>query len=318
MIFPDFSPSPQAPALVIGAAGLDVVGKVKVDLKPGTSNPAQIRFSFGGAARNVAENLARLGQPTNLISAVGEDQVGDRLLEQLALAGVGTDAVLRTPDFPTGTYIAAVNSAGLLQFALDDINATSALTPQVILTHQDLFHTSSLVFIDANLPRDTLRTIFSLARKAHLPVCADPASVALASRLGQHLSRLRMVTPNSAEAAILCQREFQGSMRQEAFQAAKCLVAQGVELALVTLAELGVVYATSETSGHIPAVRTKIVDPTGAGDALSATVIFALLNDIPLDDAIQLGVTAAALTLQHRGTVIPDLSLEMLYDNLVV
>jgi pseudouridine kinase len=47
-------------------------------------------------------------------------------------------------------------------------------------------------------------------------------------------------------------------------------------------------------------------------------VIFSLLNDIPLDDAVRLGVTAATLTLQYRGTVIPDLSLEMLYDNLVI
>jgi pseudouridine kinase len=81
---------------------------------------------------------------------------------------------------------------------------------------------------------------------------------------------------------------------------------------------LSVVYATSETSGHVPAIRTKIIDPTGAGDALTATMIFSILNNIPLDDAVRLGVTAATLTLQHRSTVIPDLSLEMLYDNLVI
>jgi pseudouridine kinase len=91
-----------------------------------------------------------------------------------------------------------------------------------------------------------------------------------------------------------------------------------VEIALITLAEFGVVYATSQTSGHISAGLTKIIDPTGAGDALTATVIFALLNDMPLDDAVRLGVTAASLTLRHPGTVIPDLSLEMLYDQLLV
>jgi pseudouridine kinase len=127
-----------------------------------------------------------------------------------------------------------------------------------------------------------------------------------------------MISPNGAEAAILCDRPFQASKRQEAIDAAKCLVGQGVQLVLLSLAEYGVVYATSETSGHVPAIRTKIVDPTGAGDALTATVIFSLLNEISLDDAVRLGVTAATLTLQHRGTVIPDLSLEMLYDHLVI
>ncbi len=84
------------------------------------------------------------------------------------------------------------------------------------------------------------------------------------------------------------------------------------------MAEFGVVYATSETSGYIPAMQTNIIDPTGAGDALTATVIYSLLNGITLDDAVRLGVTAASLTLRHRGTVVQDLSLEMLYDQLVI
>jgi pseudouridine kinase len=51
---------------------------------------------------------------------------------------------------------------------------------------------------------------------------------------------------------------------------------------------------------------------------LNAAVIYGLLNQIPLDDAVRLGVTAASLTLRHRGTVVHDLSLELLYDQLVI
>jgi pseudouridine kinase len=105
---------------------------------------------------------------------------------------------------------------------------------------------------------------------------------------------------------------------RQALNAAKCLVGQGVDIAIITLGEQGLCYATSETSGYIPALRTEIIDPTGAGDALSATVIFALLNEIPLDDAVRLGVSAASLTLRHRSSVLPDLSLEKLYDQLVI
>jgi pseudouridine kinase len=96
------------------------------------------------------------------------------------------------------------------------------------------------------------------------------------------------------------------------------MVANGVDIAIVTLAAQGLCYATSETSGYIPAIKTTIIDPTGAGDALSAAVIFALLNDVPLDDAVRLGVSAASLTLRYRGAVVSDLSLEKLYDQLVI
>jgi pseudouridine kinase len=43
-----------------------------------------------------------------------------------------------------------------------------------------------------------------------------------------------------------------------------------------------------------------------------------LLNDVPLDDAVRLGVSAATLTLRYSGAVVPDLSLEKLYDQLVI
>ncbi len=60
------------------------------------------------------------------------------------------------------------------------------------------------------------------------------------------------------------------------------------------------------------------MDLTGAGDALTAAVVFGLLNDFPVDEAVRLGASAAALTLQSRETVCPDLSLERLYDQLVI
>jgi pseudouridine kinase len=127
-----------------------------------------------------------------------------------------------------------------------------------------------------------------------------------------------MVIPNINEAAVLCERSIETPRRRWAIETAKCLVGQGVEIAIISLGEAGVCYATSEISGQIPAIRTEIVDPTGAGDAMAAAVIFALLNDIPIDDAIRLGVSSASLTLRYPGAVLPDLSLEKLYDHLVI
>ena len=65
-------------------------------------------------------------------------------------------------------------------------------------------------------------------------------------------------------------------------------------------------------------MRTPVVDTTGVGDALTAAVIFGLVNEMPLDEAVRLGVSAAALTLRTRETVAKDLSLDRLYDDLVV
>jgi pseudouridine kinase len=308
--------SPEAPVLAIGAAGVDVVGRLHAETQAGTSTPAQIRFSFGGVARNVAENLARLGHAVNLITAVGSGYFGDQLIKQISDAGVKTTATLRTSD-PTGSYIAVFSQREKV-FALDDMRALTALTPAHLRAHYPLFKQASLCFLDANLPEATLKTAFSLARRAKLPVIADPTSVTLAPRLEPYLDRIHMITPNSAEAVVYCQQDFCDAEQEQAMEAAKTMVSRGVSIAILSLAEFGVCYATSETSGTIPAIRTDVVDPTGAGDALTAAVIFSMLNDISLDDAVRLGVSAASLTLRHRGAVVPDLSLEKLYDMLVI
>ena len=307
---------PDLPVLVIGAAGMDMVGRIKSDLRPHTSNPAQIGYSFGGAARNVAENLLRLGTPVTLLTVLGNDEAGNHIIKSIHEAGANVSSILRSAKYPTGTYLAVVNADGKMEYALDDMRIMSELSPNYVHAHESLFGQSSLLFLDTNLPKETIRTIISIARREKLPVCADPTSEALAFKLIPHLPRLRLVVPNAGEATILCNSELGINTRRDASEAAKCLVSQGVEIAIVTLGESGVCYATSETSGYVPSVRTHIIDPTGAGDALTAAVLFGLLNQMPIDDTVRLGVAAASLTLNYRGAVVPDLSLEKLYDQL--
>lgn len=304
------------PVLVIGAAGRDMVGRVKSDLIAHTSNPAQIRLTYGGAARNVAENLLHLGTQVTLLTAVGEDTSGIRIIQAIEEAGANVEAVLHSSQYPTGSYLAILDSYGRLEYGLDDMRVMSELSPKYIHEHEDLFKEASLLFIDTNLSKETLRTIMSIARKVELPVCADPTSELLAGKLIPYLPRLRLVVPNSGEASILCNRKSGPNNRREATDAAKYLVSSGVEIAIITMGELGVCYATSETSGYIPPVRTDVIDPTGAGDALTAAVLFCIINQMPIDDSVKLGVAAASLTLKYRGAVVPDLSLEKLYDQL--
>ena len=304
--------------VLLGSSSQDIVGRLDSDLQPGTSNPARIRVSYGGVARNVAENLARLGQPVKLISVVGKDRPGDELLEYTASAGVDVSAVLRTDLYPTGFYMGVLDPRARLRFAVDDMRVMSELTPEVLQQNQSLFENASLVFVDGNLSEASLKAAVSLAKKAKIPVCADPASTVLAGRLKPHLGKLHLVTPNVTEAVALTGQSFESSDPGAALEDARALLALGVDIALITLAEFGVVYATHETSGHIPAIQTPILDPTGAGDALTAAVLFGLVNDMELDDAVRLGVSAASLTLRHSGTVYPELTLEKLYEQLVI
>lgn len=307
---------PQGPVVVIGASGMDLIGKVAGPLSTGTSNPGRLRTSPGGVARNVAENLARLGMETELITALGDDPNGRQLLDQAAQAGIGVDHCVRVPGARTGAYLALLDEHGRLHAGVDDMRVIDGLTPEHLHAAEAVIAKASAVFLDANLSEATLSTALELAAAHGVRVAADPTSRNLAPRLRPHLAGLWLITPNEAEAGVLCPRPIAHAQMQPAIEAARQLVASGVEIAVVALAEFGVAYASAQESGHVPAVRTEIADPTGAGDAMTAAVIFALLHEIPLDEAVRLGASAAALTLRAHGTVAPDLSLELLYDQL--
>lgn len=308
----------QGHVLVIGAATLDMKGRPDSALTQGTSTPGSIRSSLGGVARNIAENLSRLEVETVLLTSVGDDEDGQRILGQAADSGIDVSEALVVQGQRTGAYLALMAETGALQFAIDDMGVMAAITPNYLRARQDLFKNARLVAIDANLQPESIQAIVQMCADFHIPLCADPTSTTLAPRLCPHLGSLHMVCPNVQETQALCGSRFKASNREAAQAAAVKLSGMGVAIAIITLGEHGVVYASADTSGHIPAITGSIVDPTGAGDALTAATIFGLLEDIPLDEAVRLGVTAATLTMRSRETVRPDLSVDLLYDELVI
>lgn len=306
--------SPQV--VVIGAASMDIKGRPNKALVPGTSNPGGIRISVGGVGRNIAEGLARLGVRATLLSAVGDDQWGQRILECTAAGGVDVSQVLTNTQHHSAAYLAILNEDGKKSISIDDMDIMESVTPQYLYARRRLIKEADMVVMDANLSPKAMRSLISIAKKYDVPVCADPTSAILAQRLIKHLPDLYMITPDASEAEALCKTRL--TSRNEAIRSAKRLVAMGVDIAIITLAEKGLCYATHEVGGYIPAIRSEVVDRTGAGDALTTGVVFGLLSDFPIDEAVRLGVSAATLTLQCKETVCPGLSLERLYDQLVI
>jgi pseudouridine kinase len=302
--------------VVVGAACLDVKGRIMGDIVAGTSNPGDVRVSVGGCGRNVAENLARLGMPTALLSVVCEDDFGRTIIGQTEQAGVDIDHVLLSCEQHSAAYMALLSAQGTLLVGIDDTTATVALTPDYIEDHADLIAAARMVVMDASVPLATAEALLRICTAARVPVALDPVAYAPALRYRAMAGGFYLVTPNGVEAQALT--GMPAADTAQGALVAKQLIAMGVEIAIITLGHEGLVYATAEANGYVPAIEVEIVDPTGAGDALTATVVYAILNDIPVDEAVRLGVSAATLTLRSPDTVRQDLSLESLYAQLVI
>jgi len=304
--------------LIIGATLMDSKGKPRLGLEPGTSNPAHIRHTRGGTARNVAENLACFGAEVRLLSAVGDDQTGRLLVSQTAEAGVDVSDVQVISDERTGSYMAILDEEGSLSVALDDVSIMSHISPGYLYQNRKLFRDACMVLFDGSLDESAIEMAVRLAKQYDVPVCADPSSTRLAHKLKDYLPQLHLVVPNEVEASALTEVDFSGYDPDASLEVARMLMRSGVETVIVTLSDFGLVYATSDETGYIPARYSEIVDSTGTGDSVTAAVMFGMVNNFPITEAIRLGAAAASLTLQTGETVVPNLNLDMLYDHLIV
>src|SRR3954452_6925623 len=97
----------------IGGAHIDRHGLLGGPLILGTSNPGTVTSDFGGVARNVAENLARLGRGVRMVSRVGDDEAGRGVVRHLASLGIDTSNVT-VSQRATASYTAILQQDGEL------------------------------------------------------------------------------------------------------------------------------------------------------------------------------------------------------------
>ncbi len=294
----------QPGAVVIGGANVDLKARSTAKVTSETSNPGHGSMTPGGVARNIAENIARLGDHVHLISVVGRDPMGDNLLDHTATSGVRIEHVIRT-DRPTGTYTAVLDADGELIVAISDMEAMSEIGPEQLHDARDVIASSGVLVLDGNLSPDAVNHALDLATGVR--TIFEPVSVPKAAGLKEVLDdRVYAVTPNRDELAALTDSPTRTD--RQIRRAALTLHARGVELVWIRLGERGSILSTSDHTIEIPAMPTDVEDVTGAGDAMLGVFCHLLLRGESPEDAARFGQAAAALTIASPHTVRPDLT----------
>jgi pseudouridine kinase len=295
------------PVLCIGAANIDRKLRTLDAVAMGSSNPARQHESFGGVARNIAENLARLGTPVALLTAVGNDSSGQALLAQAQGAGIDMRAILQLDGAGSGTYTAVLNHDGQMVVALADMALYEALTPDFLATRRQQRADAALIVADLNLPIDAVAALQQDALRDGVPLVLVAVSEPKMARLPRDLHGVRLLIVNEGELSTRVGRALHG----EAELAAACreVQAQGAQDVIVTRGARGVSYTGAGGVKSLPAPAAQVVDVTGAGDAFSAGVCWSLYGgsgDLAL--ACRRGLHLAGLTLASAQTVCPQLA----------
>ena len=289
---------------VIGAANMDLMGKMTGPAVEGDSNPGELTVSAGGVARNIAENLAHLGTPCELITALGNDAWGQQLRQHCDSLGIGLSRSIVSDEHRTSTYLSTHDNQGELITAINDMAILDCLSAKNLESRIELLKAANCWVIDANLPDSTLAFLFK--HVGDIPVWIDPVSTTKAARLTPYLSQISGITPNLEEAAILSGLEANGS--DVAPILAKQLHAKGVAKVMITLGEHGAYTSNGEVADWVPAKQIDVSNVTGCGDAAIAALVHGYVSGVDWQRSCELAMAAAALTASSPTTNTPLLA----------
>jgi pseudouridine kinase len=259
---------------------------------------------FGGVARNVAESLARLGAHVRMVSRLGRDSAGEAVANHLSDLGIGISDIARIENATTASYTAFLDEAGSLVLALADMAIYDGFTADQ-LAETDGLGDCDAWFVDANLPSAALEALF--ARPSPGLIAVDCVSVAKVGRLEPWLGHIDVLFANGDELAALTGHPVRAPL--DVATAAHVLRDMGATSIIIARGAEGCFALNSEHEAFFAALSAKVVDVTGAGDALVAGTLYGLTDGRTLDDAVRLGIACATLTVESEKTVPPDLTL---------
>ncbi len=293
----------MARIIVIGGANVDIKGRSSEELERGTSNPGQVTVSAGGVGRNIAENLARLGVETALITSIGADAHGEMVRAATAAAGVHVAAV-ETGDAPTGAYLAILTDQGEMLSAINDMRTADAVTPERVAGCLAELGGADFLVADCNLPQDTLQFVFDEAARRNTRLLIEPVSIYKLHKLIElKLSRpLDYATPNRYQITAL-------TVRKKAREAIAVMHERGIANLAVHSGDEGAYVSDGVRFEHVkPLFTGQPADVTGAGDAAVAGLVFGLVSGRNLFQATKIGQAAAAIKLASNASVAADMT----------
>ncbi|WP_107838230.1 carbohydrate kinase [Metasolibacillus meyeri] len=287
--------------LAIGGANVDRKLYITNKVQLATSNPVTANESVGGVARNIAENLGRLGNQVKLLTTLGQD-ADAQMIEQASRAFIELDVIEKLVEEQTGSYTAILDQHGDLVIALANMAIYDALTPSLLEKHIATLINASAIVIDLNCPKETVTYVQQLAKERDIPLAIIPVSSPKMNRMPDDLQGVTYFICNRDEAETYLHMTFTDDAGYE--EAVKALLQKGAKHVVLTLGEQGVLVGDEAGLQHYAAYEIEDVkDVTGAGDAFVSATLHGVMQGDTLHEAVQFALYHAAKTLQANTTV---------------
>ncbi len=293
--------------LVIGASNMDINGIPDKRLIPRDSNIGSIELSLGGVGRNIAENCTKLGLNTKLITAIGDDAFGNKILKHSIDIGLNMADSLILKDQTTSIYLSVLDENRDMSVAINAMASIDKLNVEFIKTKKSLIQAAQIIVMDANLSEEVMKEV---SEYTDAPIFIDTVSSTKALKIKNILDKVDTLKPNKLEAQILTGIQIRTD--EDIKLAANKLHELGVKRVFISLGAKGVYASPKSESNFYMNPRVHVKNTTGSGDAFIATLVYARLHNLDLKETVQLALSAAALCSESSDTIAQHLSINNL------
>ncbi|WP_077214849.1 carbohydrate kinase family protein [Bacillus dakarensis] len=271
--------------------GIISYGEAFVDYISVDSSNQNFQKYIGGTTLNVAVGVRRLGSPSYYLCKLGEDEVSFFIKNELNKEDVNLEYSVESGQKKIcGVYV-HLNDDGERYFHSYE-NESPDEQLLVSELHEELFRKAKLFYFGSGtlfheISRQTTKAAVELAQKHGTLVAFDP-NIRMKRWESEQKCRAAIMEmlPNVdllkiAEEELLFLTE---TLTVE--DGLKQLADYGIPYVWVTLGEKGALAVHGGVELHVPAMKVKAVDTTGAGDAFMAGILHCIHSKgLPEDSA---------------------------------
>jgi fructokinase len=275
------------------------LGELLWDIFPDGKRP-------GGAPANFAFHAAQLGHEASVISRVGDDELGRKLLTHLKDNGLSTEFIQIDPQKPTGAVTVEVAPDGTPKFTVVEYEAWDYLEDEPRL-HQAVASADVVCFGTLTQRGEQSRkTVKSLLNSAKNTVLFD-------INLRKNFWSKELVEDGLAQATIAKMNEREQQMLNQlglgkgdrVDWCRSILLEFQLEMVCVTRGKDGCLLVGMEVDLEHPGYPVEVADTVGCGDAFSAAVAHCHLRGYPLDKTAEFANRVGSFVASRPGATPP-------------
>lgn len=280
--------------LIAGSLNMDLVLRVPRFPNPGeTVLGISVVEHIGGKGCNQASACALQKAPTTMWGCVGNDAYGKTITEGLKNLAIHTE--ISKEVVSTGLALIEVSEEGQNRIVVIP-GANACFSQEYASLGKNLLDTHDILLLQNEIPLKVNCFLAQEAKKRGKIVLFNPAP---ASPLADsELAFFDYLLPNEHELGIISGMQTKNTSQIK--DAMVSLKKRGANCIITTMGDQGVL-CLEETFLHIPSLKVKLADTTGAGDAFAGSFAAYLSKGLPLEECLLRAVCAASISVTRFG-----------------